>query len=104
MSIVRVKLEDIPPISEERKKELDKLFDRPDSEIDLSDIPELTKEWFESATLVMPGEWEAKKVVGLRLERDVIDWFRSQGKGHTTRMAQVLKSYYQHHKKPPAKS
>jgi uncharacterized protein (DUF4415 family) len=33
--------------------------------------------------------------VGLRLDRDMFDWFRAQGPGHQTRINQVLRSYYE---------
>ena len=29
----------------------------------------------------------------MRMDRDVLDWFRAQGKGHLTRMHTVLRSY-----------
>jgi uncharacterized protein (DUF4415 family) len=36
-----------------------------------------------------------KLKVGLRLDRDMFDWFRAQGPGHQTRINQVLRSYYE---------
>ena len=52
---------------------------------------------------VTPGFWEnavpfvslQKKSVHLRVDNDVLDWFRSQGPGHLTRMNAVLRSYYE---------
>lgn len=41
MSMVSYKQSDLPPLTEERKAELKALAERPDSEIDFSDIPPL---------------------------------------------------------------
>ncbi|MRX49834.1 hypothetical protein GI374_05070 [Paracoccus sp. S-4012] len=46
-------------------------------------------EWGE-AVLVIP---EPKQAVSLRIDRDVIDFFKSQGKGYQTRMNAVLRAY-----------
>ncbi|MFV0301563.1 MAG: BrnA antitoxin family protein [Paracoccus sp. (in: a-proteobacteria)] len=43
-----------------------------------------------TARLVMP---EAKKAVSLRIDPDVLDFFKSQGKGYQTRMNAVLRAY-----------
>jgi len=37
-----------------------------------------------------------KRLLSLRLDADVIDWFRTQGPGYQTRMNNVLRSYMQH--------
>ena len=42
------------------------------------------------AALVMP---ESKVPLSLRLDRDVIDWFRAQGRGYQTRINAVLRAY-----------
>jgi uncharacterized protein (DUF4415 family) len=34
-----------------------------------------------------------KAAVSLRLDQDVLDWFKAQGQGHLTRMNAVLRSY-----------
>jgi uncharacterized protein (DUF4415 family) len=72
---------------------------------DAADI-ELNDDFWSAATLVVPGE-TSKASVHLRVDSDVLDWFRSQGKGHLTRMNQVLRAYYVANKtrkprKPPA--
>jgi hypothetical protein len=41
MAIVRYREDEIPPLSEQRIAELRALGERPDSEIDYSDIPEV---------------------------------------------------------------
>lgn len=68
-----------------------------DEEIDCSDIPELGKEFWENASLVMP---EKKKAVSLRLDREVLDYFKQQGKGYQTKINAVLKAYIKARKYP----
>ena len=48
------------------------------------------------APLFPPKEPAPKKVsVHLRVDQDVLDWFRAQGKGHLTRMNAVLRAYFE---------
>ena len=42
-------LENLPPFTSEQKQRLEALRNRPDSEIDCSDIPPLTDEFFKNA-------------------------------------------------------
>ncbi len=61
-----------------------------DEDIDFSDIPEMGEEFFRNATLMMP---ESKVSVTLKVEREVLEWFKSRGKGYQSRMNAVLKAY-----------
>ena len=63
----------------------------PDSEIDFSDIPEATEEWFARARVVYPHERKLQLTV--RLDADVVDFFKAKGKGYQTRMNEVLRTY-----------
>lgn len=54
-------------------------------------------EFWETARVVMPEQGKAP--VNLRVDRDVLDWFRAQGKGHLTRMNAVLRSYVEAQKR-----
>ncbi len=47
------------------------------------------------AKLVLP---EAKKSVHLRLDGEISAFFKSQGKGHISRMQAVLKAYVDAHR------
>jgi uncharacterized protein (DUF4415 family) len=49
------------------------------------------------ATVVYPVE---KQAVSIRLDRDVLNFFKAQGKGYQTRMNAVLRGYVQEMKKP----
>ena len=46
-------------------------------------------EW-DKARIAMP---KAKALFTMRLDRDVLDWFRGQGKGYQTRINAILRSY-----------
>jgi uncharacterized protein (DUF4415 family) len=46
------------------------------------------------AEIVLP---KAKKSVHLRLEQEIIDYFRTTGRGHISRMQAVLKAYVDAH-------
>ena len=59
----------------------------PDADI----VPDWTK-----AKLVLP---QRKQSVHLRVDPDVLDWFRQQGSGYLTRMNAVLRTYYEAHRK-----
>ena len=64
------------------------------------DAPEadpLGEEFWKQARVVMPS---AKTSVHLRLDSDVLDWFKAQGRGHLTRMNAVLRAYVDAHRRP----
>jgi uncharacterized protein (DUF4415 family) len=61
-----------------------------DDEIDTSDIPSLDDDFFASAELRMP---EPKQAITIRVDKEVLDRFKSQGKGYQTRMNAVLRMY-----------
>jgi uncharacterized protein (DUF4415 family) len=47
------------------------------------------------AKLIFP---QSKQSIHLRLEQDIIKYFKSQGKGHISRMQAVLKAYVDAHR------
>lgn len=67
-----------------------------DEEIDTSDIPPLDEKFFAEAELRMP---QAKPSITIRLDPDVLDWFKSQGRGYQTRINMVLRRYMETQKK-----
>jgi uncharacterized protein (DUF4415 family) len=80
-------------ISKRRLAEIEAI---PDRDIDQSDIPELDEAFFANARLIVP-EKPGKKPVTVRLDEDVLDWSKAQGKGHLTRMNAVLRAYMMAH-------
>jgi len=77
-------------ITPARVRELKELAERPDSEIDLSDIPELTDKFWANAVR-NPYYRPVKQQLTVRLDADVVAWLRRQGKGYQTRMNSVLR-------------
>jgi len=65
-----------------------------DENIDLSDIPELTPEMFAKA-VVKRGlkAKETKAQLTLRVDQDVLTWFKSQGRGYQTHINSLLRAY-----------
>lgn len=54
---------------------------------ELADFPD---DFWDDAVLVIPPPKEA---ISLRVDHDVLAWFRAQGSGYQTRMNAVLRSY-----------
>jgi uncharacterized protein (DUF4415 family) len=65
-----------------------------DEDIDYSDIPKLTPDFFKHAIL-WPGP---KKQITLRLDPDVLTFFRRQGKGYQSTINAVLRKYVESRK------
>ena len=68
----------------------------PDDRIDTSDIPELDESFFRAAKLRLPTR---KQLVSLRIDSDVLDWFKRQGKGYQTKINAVLRAYVRAHRR-----
>ena len=65
-----------------------------DNEIDFSDIPKIDPGIFKKMVIRMP---EPKKLVSIRIDPDVLNWFRKQGRRYQTRINAVLRSYVEAH-------
>ncbi len=57
------------------------------SDPDWADMP---ADWPEVAEAIMPAP---KQLLSLRLDSDVVQWFRDQGPGYQTRMNAVLRAF-----------
>ena len=70
-----------------------------DDEIDFSDIPRTTPEFWANA-VVRKGlkPIPKKNQLTLRIDQDVIDFFKEQGRGYQTRINQLLRAYMEAHK------
>jgi len=74
---------------------VDKLGDK---DIDFSDNPEVTAEMFAKAVLREGLKPVVRKTqVTLRVDEDVLTWFKKQGKGYQTRINSLLKAYKEAH-------
>lgn len=106
---------DIERLRKRSKTDWKRLEKMSDDDIDYSDIPPLTKEWFDEALLVLPRtengstDWHerveeamqkrAKKPISLRIDPDIYRWFRAQGPRYQSRINAVLKAYMEAHRK-----
>ena len=64
------------------------------AESDPDSIPYTDEEWA-AATVIRPG----KVSVGIRLDSDLLDWFKKRGSGYQTRINSVLRRYVEAQKK-----
>jgi len=51
----------------------------------------LDEDWFEAATFVNPSA--EKERISIRLDEDILEFFRSQGRGYQSRINKVLREY-----------
>ena len=54
------------------------------------DAPPLDVDWDKASIVIPPG----KDIITLRLDRDLLDYLRAQGKGYQTLINQVLRAWY----------
>ena len=65
-----------------------------DEDIDFSDIPELTPEMFAKAVVKRGLKITPNKAqLTIRVDRDVLAWFKSHGRGYQTRINSLLRAY-----------
>jgi uncharacterized protein (DUF4415 family) len=71
-----------------------------DEDIDFSDAPEMTPEMFARAILRKGLKPIGRKAqITLRIDSEVLDWFRSKGAGYQSQMNAVLRAYKEAHEK-----
>ena len=82
------------PISSKSQTNWARLDALRDADIDLSDTPEITPEMFAKA-VVRRGlkPVSNKEQITLRLDSDVLMWFKKQGSGYQTRINTLLRAY-----------
>ena len=74
------------------KKRLKALRSLKDSDIDYSDISELDASFWKNAKIMEP---ENKKAISIRLDSDILEWFKGQGKGYQSLLNSVLRTFVQ---------
>ena len=62
------------------------------------DAPPLDEAFWQATRVVLPRTVR-KKHTGLRIDEDVLAWFRAQGPGYQTRMNAVLRAYVEAHRR-----
>jgi len=88
--MIRISREDIKPLTKAEIDRLKVLAARPDSEIDTSDIPEWTEAQFKSAKRGLFYR-PVKRQITARVDADVLEWLKSQGKGYQSRINAILR-------------
>ena len=81
-------------MSKTSKTDWSQLNKMKDEKIDYSDIAELDEAFFKNAEVRMP----AKQSVTIRLDSDVLTWFKEQGKGYQSRINKLLRVYMDAHR------
>ena len=78
-------------VSEPIRQELAALAAKPESEIDFSDLPATTEHDWQDARR---GQFyrPVKKQLTVRIDADVLEWLKSQGKGYQRRLNAILRS------------
>ena len=88
--LVRVSAERIfsKPVTKSQRERLGRLAKKPDSAIDVGDIPELTDE---QLAQMVPYRLRSKTtLISFRVQNDVLTWLRSKGPGHLSRINAIL--------------
>lgn len=85
------------PLSQSDWERVDRMKDE---DIDFSDLPEIPPEKFARAIVRKGLQPVARKAqITLRLDADVLEWFREKGAGYQSRMNAVLRAYKQAHER-----
>lgn len=84
-----------PGLSAEQKARLDAVAAMPDDQINYSDAPSLPDAEWVKAVAELPN---TKQQITLRLDAEVLDFFRNTGKRYQSRINAVLRSYVEAHK------
>jgi uncharacterized protein (DUF4415 family) len=88
--MVSYTLETLPKLTEKDLAQLRALANRPDSEIDTSDIPVMTDEQWQAAkraNFYRP----VKRQITARVDADVLEWLKAQGRGYQSRINAILR-------------
>ena len=87
---------DPPPLTEEQKSELAALDNLRDEDIDFSDIPRLTDDFWKNGVRNRLYAKALKEQLTIRLDADILDWFKrhaKNGKGYQTDINKALRTY-----------
>jgi len=57
------------------------------------DFAGIHKNWYKDAQAIVPAR---KKLLSLRIDSDILEWFKRQGPGYQTRINGVLRAFVRH--------
>lgn len=94
----KLDLKNTKPLTSAQRKRLAAVAGMPDAEIDYSDIPRQTQpvQWTRPSALI-PAE--NKRQITLRLDADVVSFFKKTGKRYQSRINAALREYVKAHRK-----
>jgi uncharacterized protein (DUF4415 family) len=84
-----------PVLDDAQKARLDGVAAMPDERIDYSDAPSLPDAVWMKAATELP---HTKQQITLRIDAEVLDFFKHTGKRYQSRINAVLRSYVEAHK------
>jgi uncharacterized protein (DUF4415 family) len=92
-----------PRTSRKSKTDLKRLREMKDEDIDFSDLPEIPPEMF-ARGIIRRGlkPVPRKKQLTLRMDSDVIEWLKKQGRGYQTKINSLLRAYMDEHRRKAA--
>ncbi len=78
-------------VPESIRKELAALAAKPEGDVDFSDIPATSEESWQGA---VRGKFyrPIKQQLTVRIDADVLEWLKSQGKGYQSRLNDILRA------------
>ncbi|KEC55957.1 BrnA antitoxin family protein [Bartonella koehlerae] len=85
-----IDINNLSPLTDIQRSEIDQLTAIPDSAIDHRDIPSLNDAFWKNAVR-NPFYKPTKTVTTIRVDSDVLAWLKSQGKGYQTRINAILR-------------
>lgn len=68
-----------------------------DEDIDYSDAPAVAPEMFAKAIVRRGLKPRTKTQLTLRVDSDVLEWYKKQGRGYQTKINMLLRAYMQEH-------
>lgn len=83
----------MPKLSPETRKQLERLAQKSDHEIDLTDIPEIQR--IPSDAIIGQFYRPKKTPVTIRLDADIVAWLKASGEGYQTRVNAYLRQLMQ---------
>jgi len=85
--------------STKSKTDFARLDKMEDEEIDYSDAPAITPEMFAKSIVRRGLKPRTKKQLTLRVDSDVLEWYKKQGRGYQTKINMLLRAYMQEHQR-----
>ncbi|MBI5823730.1 MAG: BrnA antitoxin family protein [Chloroflexi bacterium] len=87
------------PISKKSQTDFTRLDKIKDEDIDYSDAPAITPEMFAKSIVRRGLKPRTKTQLTLRVDSDVLEWYKKQGRGYQTKINMLLRAYMQEHQR-----